>query len=156
MRDLVDSFKVKSLVMPTIVKAPIETEVIYRDCYDSLAFIISVGEASKELSQEKQLKFVLTHGEDPDNLQPVNVHDIISDNVCENGVVLTLNDARHAKKSYRLGYVGEASYLKLQAQPKGKFANGVPLCCVALLGDGHNMPPESFADSFADLNERLL
>ncbi|MEN8237277.1 MAG: hypothetical protein ABFQ95_07045 [Pseudomonadota bacterium] len=155
MRDLIDNIKVKPLITPTQIEGEFETAPLCIWGYDSLTLILNLGKEFKGLSDENCVQFLLEHGDSKETLTPVVEDHILGGDPITDGVIMTLNDDTQVGSVYCFGYLGDRSLVQLKVLMRGTHEVGIPMSCVAVLGHGEYMPPESYMERLDAIEEAL-
>jgi hypothetical protein len=95
--------------------------------------ILNVGIGGITFSGVNKIEFVVTESDDNVTYTAVNQADIIGATVSGAGIVKSLIAAHPAAAVYRLGYVGDARYIKVLADFSGTHGSGTPIAVTAVL-----------------------
>lgn len=155
MRDLIDNIKVKPLIVPTSLEKNLETAPLCTRGYESLTLVLNIGQGLKGVSDENCIQFLLEHGQSKDTMTPVAEHHILGGDVVTDGVIFTLNDAKQAGSVQCLGYLGDQPWVQLKVLRHGKHEYGIPMSCLAVLGHGECMPPDSYLERLDAIEDYL-
>jgi hypothetical protein len=108
--------------------------------YKSCELILAIGAGGITFSGTNKIEFVVTQSDDDSTYAAVAQGDIIGATVATGGIVKSLIAAHASAAVYRLGYVGNARYLKVLADFSGTHGTGTPIVCTAILGHPESGP----------------
>ena len=134
MRDLHDNIKSARAISPFVAttNAAIVSQIIDRQLYDSLEFVINTG----TLASADATFVTLIEDGDAANLSDaatvIPAH--LLGTVAAASFIFSDDD-----KSFRIGYIGNKRYVRLTITPTGTAGNAA-IGAVAILGNAHSAP----------------
>lgn len=109
--------------------------------YESVLFIVNVGESGDTLSGSVKLELELHAGDTSGSLSAVtSANDVTGATPAAGGVWATIDADGEDGALYAVSYVGPSRYVQLYVETTGTHTNGTPIGAVAILGHGRNLP----------------
>lgn len=129
-------FSCAPAIAPQIVTADVTGAAIDGQGAQSLSYAIYVGAPGDTLSSSVKVDVKLLESDDNETFAPVADADkVIGATPDANGVVATIDGAADASKQYRIAYVGDARYTRVDLDVTGTHTNGTPFAVTAIKGD---------------------
>lgn len=140
MKDMHSRVSVATLIAAATLAADNTPAAVALAGYNSAEILLAIGAGGITFSGTNKIEFTLTHSDDDATYSEVTTADMLGVTVAEGGIIKSLIAAHAAGASYRFGYKGGKSYLKLLANFSGTHGTGTPIAAMVLLGDGDIAP----------------
>lgn len=142
MRDFVNNFQLKRAISPvtqTNSDTALVSQIIDRQGYDSLAFLIATGTLS-----DADATFAVTMDESDDSGLSGSNSVATTDMISQTAGTAALTAAGFTFASddqvRKIGYIGNKRYVRLTITPTGNNSGSAPICAMALLGNPQMKP----------------
>lgn len=141
MREQSNSLKIVSAIVPGVYDADTTPVTIDRQGFASATFAIHVGAGGITFSGTNKVEFVLEDSYDGTDWNPVLAKEIVGPKLtADDGIVLALKTAHADATITKLGYIGDARYVRLKADFSGTHGTGTPLAAEAIFGRPAHAP----------------
>lgn len=135
MREQSNSLKIVSAIAPAVYAADTTPVVIDRLGNASATFVIHVGAGGITFTGTNKIEFVLEDSYDGTTWNKVPAAQIVGpDLTTDDGIVLALKTAHAAATVTKVGYIGDARYMRLTGDFGGTHGTGTPLSAEVILG----------------------
>lgn len=141
-RDLKNNLKVTQLLDPDTVTSDTATAAVDMQGYDSLMLVVAVGASGDTLSGSLYTELEVQHSDSPSSgfaaCADADILDAITGN--NTGTFAKIDDAAEDDAAYKVSYIGNKRYVKVNINVSGTHSNGTPIGVVAIQGHGHALP----------------
>ena len=135
MREQSNSMKIVSAIAPAVYAADTTPVAIDRLGYASATIAIHVGVGGITFTGTHKIEFVLEDSYDGTVWAPVPAGQVVGpDLTADDGIVLALKTAQAAAKVTKVGYIGDARYIRLKGDFSGTHGTGTPLAAEVIFG----------------------
>lgn len=135
MREQIHLLKFVSAIAPGVYTADTTPVTVDRSGFSSASFAVHVGVGGITFNGTNKIEFLMEESYDGTDWHPVPASDIVGPSLtADDGIVLALKAAHAAVKVTKIGYIGDARYVRLTADFSGTHGTGTPISAVAYLG----------------------
>lgn len=129
-KDLHNSIEVTASLAPVALDADANgTGVDVSNC-ESVEIVCQVGIEGVTLSGTDKIVLELEESDDDSNYTDVAAADMIGEEAA--GIIKTLDDNAECPAVYRVGYIGDAQYVRVVANFSGTHGSATPLSAVVV------------------------
>lgn len=141
MREQSNSLKIVSAIAPAVYAADTTPVTIDRLGFASATFAIHVGAGGITFNGTNKIEFVLEDSYDDTDWNPVPASQIVGPSLtADDGIVLAIKAAHANATVTKLGYIGDARYVRLKADFGGTHGTGTPLAAEVIFGRPSHAP----------------
>ncbi|MFC5371407.1 hypothetical protein ACFPIF_02510 [Brevundimonas faecalis] len=141
MREQSNSLKIVSAIAPGVYTADTTPVAIDRLGFASATFAIHVGAGGISFNGTNKIEFVLEDSYDGNDWNSVPASQIVGPSLtADDGIVLALKAAHADVTVTKLGYIGDARYVRLKGDFSGTHGTGTPLAATVVFGRPSQAP----------------
>jgi hypothetical protein len=140
MRDLHNNINITQVLDPVVVTADVESTAIDMQGYDSLELVVLMGESGDTLSGSLYTELILQEGAESDGSDAAAVAQNDAIGTVTSGVFATVDAAAEDDAVFKIGYIGDARYVRVAIDVTGTHTNGTPIGIIAIRSNAEKRP----------------